>query len=466
MGATDSPAAPSVREVSDVYGRRYRVGERAEELTGHSRRWLLWTAWACMVAISPLQYAFAVLVPGLQASTGWSYTQSLWLLALFVACQAGVTVPAAWMHRSSIATPFQLLTCGAALATIGLLTLAYVDPFVGAVLGYSVAGGAGAGLVYSTCLTTAARWFPERRVATIGFVTGGFACGAVPVIALATLLDSPQAQAVLLTCAAGVVVVVMAFAGRWLQDPPAHWWPADIDAQAWAVDHQLNRSIPHNMPAVRHYTPGEALRTGVLPLIWVLLASITAVSLFGIAFIVGYAQDVGLGMKTAGLAAAVLAAVNGVVRGGAAHLSDRFGRLRVLTWVLALEGAAQFALVVAGEAGNAWAFVSCALLVGIGGGSFYAIFAEVVLEYFGDRSLVQNQAVVYSAKAVGGLGGIGGAVIAVGQFGYAPVFLTAGCVGLAAALTVRLLRQPGRPSLPVRPSVGTPAVPHHHDAAK
>jgi MFS family permease len=459
MTATDQTA---VRELSDVYGRHYRTGERAEDLTGHSRRWLLWTAWAFMVAISPLQYGFAILVPGLQAASGWEYGQTLWLLSLFVVCQAAMAVPAAWMHRSSIATPFWLVTCGCALGVVGLLSLAHAGSFAGAVLGYSVAGGLGAGMVYSTCLTTAARWFPDDRVATIGFVTGGFACGAVPIIGLVALLG-PQAQSALLTCAAGVVLVVAAVAARWLQDPPAHWWPQEIDAQAWAVDHHLNRSIPNNMPAVRHYTPGEAVRTGVLPLIWLLLASITAVSLFGLAFVAGYAQHLGLGITTAGLAAAGLAGVNGVVRASAGHLSDRFGRLRVLAWVLALEGSAQFALVAAGQAGHAWAFVAIALLVGLGGGAFYAIFAQVVLEYFGDRSLVQNQAVVYSAKAAGGLVGIGGAVVAVGELGYAPVFLAAGGVALASALAVRLLRQPGRPTLPVRPGVGTPTVPASSD---
>jgi MFS family permease len=133
----------------------------------------------------------------------------------------------------------------------------------------------------------------------------------------------------------------------------------------------------------------------------------------------------------------------------------------VLTWVLALEGGALLALVLTAEAGSRSAFVACALLLGLGGGAFYAIFSNVVLEYFGDRSLLQNQAIVYSAKAVGGLVGVGGAAVVVGRLGYAPVFAVAGVVGLAAAALVRLLRQPGRPALPVRDQLGTPAVPSH-----
>ena len=32
------------RDVRDVYGRQYRIGEDARELTGHSRRWQLWAS--------------------------------------------------------------------------------------------------------------------------------------------------------------------------------------------------------------------------------------------------------------------------------------------------------------------------------------------------------------------------------------------------------------------------------------
>jgi hypothetical protein len=86
---------PTPRDVRDVYGRRYRIGEDARELTGHSRRWQLWAAWACMVAISPLQYSFGTAALGLESGRSWGSAQTLWLLALFVACQALVAIPAA-----------------------------------------------------------------------------------------------------------------------------------------------------------------------------------------------------------------------------------------------------------------------------------------------------------------------------------------------------------------------------------
>ena len=448
----------ATRDVRDVYGRRYRIGEPAHDLTGHSRRWQAWFAWACMVAISPLQYAFGVAALGLQAAHSWSPLQTMWLLALFVACQAMVAIPVAWIYRSRLASPSQLIVVGGALSAGGLLTLAHAHGFAAAVVGYALVGGVGAGLVYSTCITAAAKWFPDNRAATIGFVTGGFACGAVPSIALLTAFSSQRGQTVVLDVAALVTLVIVTASGLQLKDPPPHWWPGDIDAQLWAVDRNLNASLPRNIPAARYYAPGEAMRTGALPLMWLILALITAVSLFGIAFIASYAVAADLGAAVAGLAAGLFAAVNGLGRSFAGRLSDRLGRRRLLAVVLVVEGFTQFGLALAGHAGSPWAFAVCAMLAGVGGGAFYAILGNLVLEYFGENSQLQNQAILYTAKAMGGLVGVGGAAFLIGAVGYGPLFVAAGLIGLGTAAMVRFLKQPGRPSLPARSQLGTPIM--------
>jgi MFS family permease len=448
----------TARDVRDVYGRQYRVGEDPRELTGHPRRWQLWAAWACMVAISPLQYSFGSAVLDLESSRGWGFVQTMWLLAIFVACQALVAIPAAWLQRVRRASPTQLVVLGGVFAAAGLATLAHADSYAAVVIGYALIGGVGAGLVYAACITTAGRWFPDKRVATIGFVTGGFAVGAVPSIALLTIFNSAGGHRLVFDLAAAVALLVVLTAGGVLKDPPRHWWPADLDAQAWAIDRKLNRSIPNNIPAARHYRPGEAMRTGALPLMWLTLALCTALSLFGIAFVVSYAMQAGLGLAVAGFAAGLLAAVNGLGRSFAGRLSEQFGRRRVLAAVLMIEGLAHAGLVLAGESGVGWAFGFCAMFAGLGGGAFYAIMANLVLEFFGENSLLQNHAILYSAKAFGGLAGIGVTASLVEAIGYKPVFLVAGLLGLVTAMTVRFLKQPGRPSLTVQRQLGTPVA--------
>jgi predicted MFS family arabinose efflux permease len=282
-------------------------------------------------------------------------------------------------------------------------------------------------------------------------VTGGFACGAVPWIVLLSVVSSPSGVRVVLDAAALAALAVATVAGLELKDPPPSWWPSDVDAQLWAVDHHLNRSVGHNMPAVRPFEPREAMRSGELPLMWAMLALISAVSLFGIAFVADFAVHEGLGVAVAGVAAVLVAAVNGLGRVVGGRLSDRFGRRNVLAAILLVEGVAQLALGALGPVGGPWVFAVCATFVGLGGGAFYTIFADLVLEYFGENSLLQNQAVLYTAKAFGGVVGVGCAAALVSDVGYRPFFVLAGAVGLATAWSTRFLRQPGRPSSPAYP---------------
>jgi MFS family permease len=448
MSSSDNPeTSPEAREVRDYYGRVYRIGEPDHQLIGHPRRRQAWFAWACMAAISLLQYAFGMAALGLQDSHGWSLHETMWLLALFVAFQAMVSIPVAWMHRHRPSSPAPWVVVGGVLTACGVLTLAHVDGYAAAVIGYALVGGVGAGLVYSTCITTASSWFPDSWVATRSFVTGGFAIGAVPAILLLTVFSSQRGQTMVLDVAALVTLVIVTAAGLQLKDPPPQWWPPDIDAQLWALDRTLNPSLPANIPAARAYEPGEAMRTGALPLMWLILALISAVSLFGIAFIPSYAIATGLGLAAAGFAAGLLATVNGLGRSVAGRLSDRFGRRSVLAVVLAIEGLTQFGLALAGQAGSSWAFVVCAMLAGVGGGAFYTILGNLVLEYFGHNSQLQNHAILYSAKAVGALVGVGVAVQLIDAVGYEQLFVAAGLVALGTAVIVGFLKQPGRPTL-------------------
>lgn len=454
MGGRAAPTSAAPREVCDVYGRHYRIGESAEQLTDHPRRHQLWRAWLCLAAISPLQYAFGFAVLGLPAASTWGDAHAMWLLALFVVVQAGTAVPAAWLNRRRLITPAVAVVTGGVLAAAGLASLAHADSFVLAAFGYAGLGGVGAGLVYSMGVATAASWYPEKRVWVIGLVTGGFAVGAVPGIAALAAVSSAGGHVVVFDVLAAVALLVVTVAGLGLVEPPRFWWPGEIDAQSWAIDHHLNRSLPNNVPAVRDYAPSDALRTGALPLMWLIFALATAVSLFGIGFVGGAAVDAGLGMAAAAAAVAAFAAVSGVGRPVAARLSDSFGRSRVLAHVLLLAGVAQFGLALSGHLGNTAGFVLSAVVAGVGGGAFYAIFGSLVLEYFGQSSVLQNQSVLYSAKAVGGIAGIGGGALLVSRLDYPPVFVIAGVLAIGAAGLVRFLKQPGRPALPVRPQRG------------
>jgi MFS family permease len=424
MAGSGTSAAAQL--ITDVHGRRYLVGESAAELTGLQRKWMLRLPWLAMAAFSVLQYGVAAMLPKLAAANGWSTSDALTVLGLWVVCQAGIAAPAVWLYQR---TQRGLLIVAALLGAIALVTLAHTTSLTAALLGYSVLGGLGAGLAYASCVGAVTEWFPERIAGATGAVSGAFGYGALPFILLSPWAPSER----LFDVTALILLAAAATAGLLLRRPPACWWPAEIDPRLWAVDRRLNRSIPNNIPAVRAFTPSAALRSGMLPLMVAVVVLVSAMALF----------DVGYLATSSGpaLTLGALALATGLGRVATGRLSDQIGRRRMLIFALLVGAFAQFGLLV--TAGHPAAVVIAAGIAGVGTGAGYSLLVSLVRDWFGDEATLPNYALVYTGKAVGGVAGLALAAAP----GRLPAFAVAGCLGLAGSLLATRLRQPGRPAL-------------------
>ncbi|CAN5340488.1 OFA family MFS transporter [soil metagenome] len=447
MTLADSPVPVEVR---DLRGRAYRVGERPQDLIGCSRAWMLAFAWVAMAGIGVLQYGYGVALTALHMTSGKSLTGALWVLALWVVFQAGAAAPTAVLSQRFALSPARAVPIGAVLCAAGPLTVAHTDNLVLAVLGYSVLSGTGAGIVYATCTATVAKWYPEKRAARVGLVTGAVGWGAVPFIAAFALALNPDSRTGSFTAVAVIVIVLVAQCGALLQDPPAGWWPSEIDPKTWAIDKRLNCSLRHNVTPLRPYSPGEAIRTPAFVVMYLILVVAAAASLLAAVYIPIVAIAHGFSLSIAATAIGLLAIVNGAGRSVAGRLSDRFGRRQTLSAALVIEGCAQLGLVYSAAIAEPVTFVVFAALCGLAGGAFYPLVASLVADYFGEPSAARNFGMVYSAKLFGGLIGVGLPALLVASAHLMIPFLVAGLLSLCAAVMTRLLHRPGLPivSLP------------------
>jgi MFS family permease len=435
-----------VTSTIDFLGRRFEVGPSAAELLGRPRTWMLRASWAAMAAIGILQYGFGSMVPSL-LDRGWSALDVFWLLATWTVFQAVAGFPIAYLRERGRIAPRTAMLTGAVLVALGPLALAQSGELL-ALLGYSVISGTGAGIVYATCSATVAKWYPERQAAKVSLATGAFAYGSVP-FAIAFLF-APLAPA--LTITAILIFVVVLTAGVLLRDPPANWWPPEVDPREWVLDRSRSP-----VSAVRQYSPSEAMRTGVAPLMYLILFVASAVSLFDITFLATMGATMNATLTVVAMGTGILLAANGAGRALAIRVSDRIGRTRTLAWVLSILGLSQLCLASAASTGAAAMLVFATVLAGAGGGAFYPLFASLVREFFGDQSAGARatHAAVYSAKAFGGLVGVGVAAAVVPSWGFPPVLLLATLLALVSAGLCVKLRQPGRflPGLPPRTAI-------------
>lgn len=445
MTTTPTADSSSYREVTDSNGRIYRVGETDRDIMGRPRWLMVLLPWIGMMGISVFEYAFGSAEKTLEQANGWGLTHVYWLITVWTIFEAGLAFPAGRLREKGIVTARQAMFGGAVCCLLGYLSLAMTSSYIVALIGFGVVGGTGAGFVYATCINMVGKWYPEKRGAKTGFVNGGFAYGSLPFIFLFIYMFDTSNYQVILSLVGVYMLVVVAVCGYFFKDPPKNWWPKEIDPLRWQQDTKNNRSLAKNPPAVRQYTPSEAIRTGMLPLMWICLVAIGGVSLFGINFQVPFAKEMGFGPLVVASSMGVLAVLNGVGRAFVGWISDTIGRRQALSLVLIIEGLAQFGVLWSGSIANEPLFLVFAFISGVGSGAFFPMFAALVPDYFGENNNAQNYGLVYSAKLVSGLfgGGLGGIVI--GAWGYTGAYILAGFMGLFAAGLTLLLRQPGRP---------------------
>ncbi|MFF7652111.1 OFA family MFS transporter [Streptomyces sp. NPDC007983] len=433
------------REVHDGKGRVYRVGETDRDILGFSRKLMVYLPWIAMMAISVSEYAYGSAEDTLSEAHGWTQSNTFWILSVWVFFQAGIAFPAGWLREKGILTARRAMLSGAGLCLVGFLALSHLDDVFAAICGFGVIGGLGSGLVYATCINMVGKWFPERRGAKTGFVNGGFAYGSLPFIFIFNYWFDTGNYHGILDFIGVYVLAVVAVCGWFFKDPPKNWWPVHIDPLTFGGNAKGAKSLAKNPPAVRQYTPKEAIRSGMLPLMWLSLVLTAGVSIFGISFQVDYAKEVGFGPLVAASSMGIMSVINGVGRGVVGWLSDFWGRKTTLVFVIVVLGLAQFGVIWAGNIRSEWLFLFFAFLSGFGGGAFYPMFAALTPDYFGENYNATNYGLVYSGKLISGLFGGGLGSMVVDDWGYDGAYALAGGISMLAAAVALLLRQPGRP---------------------
>jgi MFS family permease len=458
-GSTSMNATPppTFCEVVDDNGRNYRIGETDRDILGRSRVWMVWLPWISMMAISSSEYAFTSAEDTLSDAHGWHGAHIFWLLGVWVFFQAAVAFPAGRLRESGKLSARAAMMFGGAGSLMGYLALAYAPNVFWAYLGFGFFGGTAAGFVYATCVNMVGKWYPERKGGKTGFVNGGFAYGSVPFIFIFTsYMDVSNYTGILF--ATGVLLAgLVAVSGFFFKDPPKNWWPAHVDPLGASSDPRIARALRKNPPAKKQYTPMEAIKTGILPLMWFVLLCTAGINIFGIAMQVPFGKEMGFAGGIVALAMSLKAIINGTGRGVIGWISDRFGRRETLVIVCLVLGLAQFAVYLSGSMGSMPLFLLASMVSGFGGGAIFPLFAAMTADYFGENNNATNYGLVYSSKVISGLVGAGLGSVVVSTWGYGAAFMIAGSVGVGCAFVTLLLRQPKlRPEERLTPATSKP----------
>jgi MFS family permease len=401
----------------------------------------------CMMASSGLRSVFGVYIKPLEAEFGWtraalSGVAAISLLLLGAAGPFAGRLADRWGPRRVIVLALLLLG-GGAIGAAAVHALWQLHVTIGVLMGV----GAG-GLGLATGSVIAARWFETRRGLAIGIAAGGMSAGQLVIIPLAAALMLWFGwRASFFWLGLGALVIVLPLAFWLIRDEPA-----DRGVRPYGA-------TGRTLTAAETSDARRAGRVGVVeavqyPQFWLLMATF---------FVCGYTTN---GMVLthfmphalehsfteweASTALGVMGAMNVLGTIASGWICDRFGRRGPLATYYFLRGVSLIFLVYVW---NAPTLHLWAAIYGLNYISTVPPTTTLTASIFGRYSVGELSGWIFFAHQVGAALG---AAIAGWVFemygGYAPAFISAGLLGIAAAGLTLLIREEPVITRPMEPA--------------
>ena len=392
-------------------------------------RWVrLWSAFVGMVMIGNLQYAWTLFAQPMvkaHAQQHWHLSDVQWGFGLFIA--AGTwTMPflASFIDKAG---PRRFMALSGVLCAIGWGSLGHVDTLTSFYVLYGLAG-VGVACVYACGVSTAVKWFPDRRGIASGLITAGYGMGAAAFNPLFDYLIRRIGYSDTFFWTGITHGAMILLAGLVLVNPPATYKVAAAAAKPKVRRHDLE------------FNCWEMLRTPQFYFLFVAMLSIGIGGLMVTAQLKPVATDFKIGATAVTIALVLTPLANGFSRILWGWISEYVGRERTMFTSFLLQAIFLVAATTLGRTGDVM-WVVLMVLVFLTWGELYALFPAVLGDFYGSKNSAQNYSFLYSAKGFASLLGSGIAATLferTGTWNYA--FYGSAALALVSAIMALLVR--------------------------
>jgi len=382
-----------------------------------------------MVMIANLQYSWGLFTEPMKEAHSWSLTQIAVAFSIFINLQVWVQPMEGWFVDKLGPRPF--ITVAGVLCGVGWSLMGRASSLPELYFLYGMAG-IGAAFVYSSCIGSALKWFPDRRGAAAGLIAAGFGGGSAAFVPLITyLIKSYNYQTAFLVTGViqGVVITVVA---QFLRHPgPEFLKGKPVQTAAAAAKSRRNTD---------NFTTPQMFQT---PHFYILYLMFVAMATGGL-FVTANSSSL---VKSWGMTTAVLTTVvamnnvaNGVARVFWGWVSDRIGRENTMVVTFFLHTGCLISVVTLGRTSSVM-LTTTLILTFFTWGQIYSLFPSTNGDYFGSKHATSNYSFLYSAK---GVASIIGAPIAAWLFGvlgsWDAVIYGSACLAFLSGCTALVLR--------------------------
>jgi OFA family oxalate/formate antiporter-like MFS transporter len=311
-----------------------------------------------------------------------------------------------------------LIRCAGIVLGIGLILSSQVSSLWMLYILAGVVVGFADGTAYITSLSNLIKWFPEKKGLISGVSVGAYGTGSLLFKFInGSFIDTFGVSTAFMLW--GIIVLIMIVGGSFLLKE------ARVQSQNQALQVQQ-----------KDYTVKEMLKTKQAYLLFVIFftACMSGLYLIGIVKDIGVSLA-GLDMETAANSVALVAIFNTTGRIILGALSDKVGRLKVVSGALVVTAIAvsilsfvplNFPLFSACVAGIAFCF-----------GGNITVFPAIVADFFGLTNQSKNYGIIYQGF---GIGALSGSFIAETLGGFVSTFIVIAIlciISLFIALTIK-----------------------------
>jgi len=395
-------------------------------------RWVrLWSAFVGMIIIGNLQYAWTLFAEPMvkaHAAQHWQLSDVQWGFGLFIA--AGTWAMPFFASFIDKVGPRRFMAISGVLCAVGWGSLGHISNLFWFYALFCMAG-VGVACVYACGVSTAVKWFPDKRGIASGIITAGYGMGAAAFNPLFDYLirSIGYSDTFLWTGISHGALIVLS--GLVMVNPPA-----DFKVSAAAVKLNVRR---HNL----QFTSTEMLRTPQFYFLFFSMLSMAIGGLMVTASVKPVATNFHIGATALTIALVLYPLANGFSRILWGSVSDYLCREKTMSIAFLLQAIFLVALTTLGRQGDAL-WVALVVLVFLTWGELYVLFPAVLADLYGSKNSAGNYSFLYSAKGFASLlgGGLGAMLFeSTGTWDYA-FFASAALALISAVMALYLLRMP------------------------
>lgn len=293
---------------------------------------------------------------------------------------------------------------------------------------FGIMAAVGSGLAYNPSITTAVRWYPDKKGFASGLITGATGLSSLVVAPVANMLLERYNVSVAFRIVGAAFLLLMFCASLLTDTPEPGWVPGGCEAGGKAS----------NAGAANDLTWKEMFGDRRFYLIWLafLGGCVSGLMLIGHASTIGK-EVAGISSGEAALLVGIMAVANFLGRMLMGGLSDKIGRYQTILISLA---ASTVGMVVLSRAKGFFIFVTALILLCVCFGGVLSVFPNIVSENFGLKNMGINYGIVFTAYGIAALiGPMTASAVKDASGSYNMAFIIAGVFAAAAFILVYVI---------------------------